>query len=89
MMTRNEIVKMFMAACRKSNLPSRFDVRAIAEEFADQLAQFNDKHCKQLAVMQAEFEANIAALRRELASSKLDFEDLKAQSVKNNVVQLR
>jgi hypothetical protein len=74
MMTRNEIVKMFMVACRKSHLPSRFDLRAIAEEFADQLVQFNDKHCKQLAVMQAEFEANIAALRCEMDSAKLDFD---------------
>jgi hypothetical protein len=37
MRTCNEIVKMFMAACRKSHLSGRFDVRAIAEEFADQL----------------------------------------------------
>jgi hypothetical protein len=72
MITRNEIVK-FMAACRKSHLPSRFDVRAIAEEFADQLVLINDEHERQVAVMKAEFDAGNTAqtAKTELRYAKL------------------
>jgi hypothetical protein len=46
----------------------------VVEGFADQLVLFNDKHCKQLAMLKAELDANIAALRREMDSAKLDFD---------------
>jgi len=73
MRTRNETVEMLTAACSKSRLYGRFDIRAVVEEFADQLVLINDERCRQVAVMQAEFDANIAALRRELDSAKFDF----------------
>jgi hypothetical protein len=81
MKTRNEIVKILTAAFRKSHLSGRFNIRAVVEEVADQLVQINDEHCRQIALAKAMFDAEIDVLKREMASSKLDFEDLKAHSV--------
>jgi hypothetical protein len=63
--TRNEIVKMLTAAFSKGRLSSRFDIRVIVEEIADQFVLINDKHCKQVAMLKAEFDAGIDSLRRE------------------------
>ena len=52
-------------------------MRVAVEEIADQLVLINDEHCRQVAEMQAEFDAGIAAMRRELASVKMAFDDLK------------
>jgi hypothetical protein len=49
MMTRNEIIEMLMAASRESHLCGRFDVRAIAEGFADQLLSIDAEHRRQIA----------------------------------------
>jgi hypothetical protein len=68
MMTRNEIIEMLMANVGETRLYDHFDVRAVAEGFADQLVLINDEHCKQLAMLKAEFDVNIAALRREMDS---------------------
>jgi hypothetical protein len=74
MMSRNEIIEMLMATVSESRLYNHFDVRIVVEGFADQLVLINDERCKQVAVMQVEFDANIATLRRELDSAKLDFD---------------
>ena len=89
MRTRNETVEMLTAACSKSRLYGRFDIRAVVEEFADQLVLINDEHHRQIAQAKAMFDAEIDALKREMASAKLDFEDFKARSVKDNIVRLR
>jgi hypothetical protein len=73
-MTRNEIIEMLMANVSETRLYDHFDVRIVVEGFADQLVLFNDKHCKQLAMLKAELDANIAALRREMDSAKMDFD---------------
>jgi hypothetical protein len=80
MKTRIEIVKMLMAASRKSHFCSRFDVRAIVEGFADQLVLINDEHHRQIALAKAMFDAEVDALKRESASAKLAF-DLKTRKV--------
>ena len=49
----------------------------------------NDEHHRQIAQAKAMFDAEIDALKREMASAKLDFEDFKARSVKDNIVRLR
>jgi hypothetical protein len=88
MKPRNEIVEMLTAAFGNSR--SRFDIRVVVEEIADELVLINDEHCRQLAMLKAEFDANIAAMRRELASVKMAFDDLKEiNDVTDNVVQLR
>jgi hypothetical protein len=74
MKIRNEIIKMLMATVSESRLYDHFDVRMVVEGFADQLVLFNDERCKQVAVMQAEFDANIAALRREMAFVNSNFD---------------
>jgi hypothetical protein len=89
MMTRDEIIEMLMANVSESRLYDHFDVRIVVEGFADQLVLFNAKHCKQLAMLKAELDAGLDSLRRELVSAKLDFEDLKALSVKDNVFPSR
>jgi hypothetical protein len=68
------IIEMLTATVSESRLYDHFDVRIVVEGFADQLVLINDEHCRQVAVMQAEFDPTIAALRRELASAKLDFD---------------
>jgi hypothetical protein len=62
------------ATVSESRLYDHTDVRIVIEGFADQLVLINDERCKQVAVMQAEFDTNIPALRRELDSAKLDFD---------------
>ena len=49
----------------------------------------NDEQCRQIALAKATFDAEIDAMKREMASAKLDFEDFKARSVKDNIVRLR
>ena len=85
----HEIVEMLTAAFRKNRLFGRFDIRAIVEKIADQLVLINDERCRQIALAKAMFDAEIDALKREMASAKLDFEDFKAFSVKDNIVRLR
>jgi hypothetical protein len=70
--TRNEIVETLMAAF--SHLSSRFDLRVVVEEIADQLVLINDEHCRQIALAKARLDAEIDALKREMASAKLDFD---------------
>jgi hypothetical protein len=81
MKTRNEIVEMLMAAFSKSRLSGRFDIRVVVEEFADKLEQINDEHCRQIALAKARLDAEVDALKREMASVKLDFEDFKTHKV--------
>ena len=87
MKPRNEIVEMLMAAF--PNLSGRFDIRVVVEEIADQLVPINDEHCRQIALAKGRLDVEIDALKREMASAKLDFEDFKAFSVKDNIVRLR
>ena len=75
MRTRNEIVEMLTAACSESRLHDHFDVRIVVEGFADQLVLINDEHHRQIALAKAMFDAEIDALKREMASAKLDFAD--------------
>jgi len=89
MKTRNEIIKMLMATVSESRLYDHIDVRIVVEGFADQLVLINDEHHRQIAQAKAMFDAEIDALKREMASAKLDFEDFKARSVKDNIVRLR
>jgi hypothetical protein len=81
MKPRNEIVEMLTAAFRKSRLSGRFDVRAVVEEFADQIVLINDEQCRQIALAKATFDAEIDAMKREMASAKLDFEHFKTHKV--------
>jgi hypothetical protein len=78
--TRNEIVEMLTAALSTSRLSGRFDIRVVIEEIADQLVLINDEHHRQIALAKAMFGAEIDALKREMASTKLDF-DLKTHKV--------
>jgi predicted secreted Zn-dependent protease len=73
MKTRHEIAEMLTAAFSKSRLCGRFDMRIIVEEIADQLMVINDKHCRQIALAKAMVDARIDAMKREMASAKLDF----------------
>jgi hypothetical protein len=81
MMTRNVIIEMLMANVSESRLYDHFDLRIVVEGFADQLVQFNDKHCRQLAMLKAELDANIAVLRREMDSAKLNCKDFMTHKV--------
>ena len=58
-----------------------FDIRAVVEGFADQLVLINDEHCRQIALAKARLDAEVDALKREMASVKLDFEDFKTHKV--------
>jgi hypothetical protein len=90
MKPRNEIVEMLMENVSESRLYDHSDIRIVVEGFADQLVLINDEHCKQVAMLKAEFDAGIESLRRELASVKMAFDDLKEiNDVTDNVVQLR
>jgi len=73
MKTRDDIVEMLTAAFSKSRLSGRFDIRVVVEEIADQLALINDEHCRQISLAKATFNAEIDAMKREMASAKLDF----------------
>jgi hypothetical protein len=74
MMTRNEIIEMLMATVSESRLYDHFDVRIVVEGFADQLVLFNDEHHRQIALAKAIFDAEIDALKCEMASAKSDFD---------------
>jgi hypothetical protein len=64
---------MLTAASRESYLCGRIDVRAIVEGFTDQLMLINDEHCRQIAFAKAMFDAEIDAMKREMASAESDF----------------
>jgi hypothetical protein len=83
---RSGIRNAVLTAFHRSRRSGRSDAKVILEEIVDQLVMISDEHRKQIAVMRAEFDADIAALRREMDSH---FDDLKADSAKNNVVPLR
>jgi hypothetical protein len=84
--TRNEIVKTLIESFQK-DLRAGHGARRIAERVADEFVKLDNDY--QLAVMKlkAEFDAKLAALERELASTSQDFEDL-MRTRPNNVVQL-
>jgi hypothetical protein len=94
MRTRNELVKMLTDSFRK-DVRNGYDVRAIAEKVADRLVELDDEHQRMVATLKAEYEASIAAMRRELRSAEQDFEDclkefeIKALRIKDNVVPLK
>ena len=73
MKTRNEIIKMLMATVSESRLYDHFDVRIVVEGFADQLVLINDEHCRQIALAKATFDAEIDAMKREMAFAELHF----------------
>jgi hypothetical protein len=83
---RSEIRNAVLTAFHRSRRSGRSDARVILEEIVDQLVMLSDEHCKQISVMRAEFDADIAALRREMDSH---FDDLQAHRVKSNVVPLK
>ena len=74
MKTRNEIIEMLMATVSESRLNDHFDVRIVVEGFADQLVLINDEHHRQIASAKATFDAEIDALKREMAFAKLNFD---------------
>jgi hypothetical protein len=73
MKNRNEIVEMLMATVSESRLYDHFDVRIVVEGFADQLVLINDEHCRQIALAKATFDAEIDAMKREMAFAELHF----------------
>jgi hypothetical protein len=93
--TRNELIKALTESFRR-DFRGGHSARAIAEKVADQLVELDNEHQRMVATLQAEYEASIAALRRELRSAEQDFEDgLKAlqtkytKYTKDNVVPMR
>jgi hypothetical protein len=84
--SRIEIRKAVLTAFHRSRRSGRSDAKVILEEIVDQLVMIGDEHCKQIAVMRAEFDADIAALRREVDSH---FDDLNPHRLESNVVPLK
>jgi hypothetical protein len=72
--TRDEIVEMLTAAFGRSRLSGHSDIRVVVEKMADQLVVINDEHHRQIALAKATFDAEIDALKREMASAKLNFD---------------
>jgi hypothetical protein len=90
MKTRNEIIKELTESFRKELRDGHDGARRIAERVATELIALDNDYQLKVATLKAQFDADVAALHRELASTEQDFEDgLKALRTKqSNVVTL-
>jgi hypothetical protein len=87
-LNRYQIRQAMMMPLNKS-LRARNDVKTVIEGFVDQLVQLNDEHTKQIAMLKAAFDSEIAALGRELDSLKMETGASRPNSVESNIVRLK
>ena len=85
MLTKNEIVKELTESFRK-DIRDGHGARRIAERVANELIALHNDFERMLGKIKAEFDADIAELRQEMASTVQDFEGIMRRP--NNVVSL-
>ena len=88
-LNRYQIRQAMTMALNKSPRSVRNDVTAVVDGFVNQLVQLNDEHIKQLAMLKAAFDSEIAALSREFDSLKMETGAFRPNSVETNIVRLK